>query len=48
VAPRNYVLDGVHSGGPKESLGGGAHWCNLANMTEPSMCGGSAAFVKLL
>jgi len=26
----------------------GAHWQNLENMTEPSMCGGDAAFVKLL
>jgi len=26
----------------------GAHWCYLANTTEPSVCGGNAAYVKLL
>ena len=26
----------------------GAHWRQLANTTEPSMCGGHAAYVKLL
>jgi len=31
VGPRKYVLDG------------GAHWYNLTNTTEPSMCGGDAA-----
>jgi len=25
----------------------GAHWRHLANTTEPSMCGGDAAYVKL-
>jgi len=32
----------------KHVLHGGAHWRNLANTIEPSMCGGDAAFVKLL
>ena len=27
----------------KHVLGGGEHWCNLANTTELSMCGGDAA-----
>ena len=37
VSPRKHVLDG------------GAHWRNLANTIEPSMCVGDAAFfVKLL
>jgi len=27
----------------KHALDGGAHWCNLANRTEPSLCGGDAA-----
>jgi len=26
---------------------GGAHWRNLANAIEPSMCGGDAAFCQL-
>jgi len=26
---------------------GGAHWHHLANMTEPSMCGGDAAFLSI-
>jgi len=25
----------------------GSHWCNLANMTETSMCGGNAAFCQI-
>jgi len=25
----------------------GAHWQNLENMTEPSMCGGDAAFCEI-
>jgi len=29
-------------------LGGGAHWRHLLNTIKPSMCGGDAAFVKLL
>ena len=33
----------------KHALDRGAHWRNLANTTEPSMCGSDAAlFVKLL
>jgi len=32
----------------KHVLGGGAHWRHIANTTEPSMCGGDAAHVKLL
>jgi len=27
-------------------LDGGAHWLNLANTTEPFMCGGDAAFLS--
>ena len=40
----------VDSGGPAEvCITWGAHWRNLANTTEPPMCGGDAAsFVKLL
>jgi len=34
VGPREHVLDV------------GAHWRNLANTTEPSMCGGDAAFLS--
>ena len=35
------------AGGYKEALlGGGAHWRNLANTTESSMCGGDAAFLS--
>ena len=30
----------------KHALDGDAHWCNLANTTEPSMCGGDAAFLS--
>jgi len=26
----------------------GAHWRHLANTSEPSVCGGDAAYVKLL
>jgi len=35
VGPRKHVLDGS------------ADWCNLANMTEPSMCGGDASLCQL-
>jgi len=39
----------VDSRGPrKHALDGGAHWRNLANTTEPSMCGGDAAFCLYL
>ena len=34
VGPTNHALDG------------GAHWSHLANTTEPSMCGGYAAFLS--
>ena len=34
VGPRKHVLDE------------GAHWHNLANTIEPSMCGGAAAFLS--
>jgi len=37
VAPRNHVLDNVHS----------AHWRNLANTYEPFMCAGDAAFCQI-
>ena len=30
------------------SVDGGAYWCHLANTNEPSVCGGDAAYVKLL
>jgi len=34
----------VDSGGPNEAcVRWGAHWRNLAIMTEPSLCGGDAA-----
>jgi len=36
VGPRKHV--------PVCLLDGGAHWRRLANMTEPSTCGGDAAF----
>jgi len=32
----------------KHMLYGRAHWRNLVNTTEPSVCGGDAASVKLL
>jgi len=35
VGPRKLVLDGC------------AHWRNLANMVEPSMCDGMRPFVNL-
>jgi len=31
----------------KHELGGGAHWRNLANTTEPSMCGDDAACCQI-
>ena len=38
---------GMDFGGPKEArVRWGAHWCNLANTTEPTMCGGDAAFLS--
>jgi len=33
-------------GPAKHVLDGGAHWRNLANAIEPSMCGGDAAFLS--
>jgi len=36
VGPRKHVLDGD------------AHWHNLANTIEPSMCASDAAFLSLL
>jgi len=30
----------------KHVLDGGAHWRHLANATEPSTCGGNAAFLS--
>ena len=43
----------IGSGGPKETcVTRGAHWRNLANTIEPSVCGGNAAlgnrYIKLL
>jgi len=40
----------VNSGGPQEAQvdsysPGGANWRNLANTTEPSVCGGDAALL---
>jgi len=35
----------MDSDGPKEEHGG-AHWHNLANMIELSMCGGNATFLS--
>jgi len=38
----------VDSGGPKEALlDGRAHWRNLANTTEPSVCNGNAALCQI-
>ena len=39
---------GMDSGGPKEACvrWGSAHWRNLANTTEPSVCCGDAAFLS--
>jgi len=37
----------VDSDVPKEALlHGGAHWRNLANTIEPSVCGGEAVFLS--
>ena len=37
----------VDSGGSKEAcIRWGAHWHNVANMIEPSMCGGDVAFLS--
>ena len=33
---------------PRSIIRWGVHWRNLANIVEPSMCVGDAAFVKLL
>jgi len=33
--------------GPRQCVRCGARWCNLANTTEPSMCGGDAAFCQI-
>ena len=45
---RDAVWD-IHSSGPKElRVRWCAHWRHLENTTEPSMCGGDAADVKLL
>ena len=33
--------------GPKHVLNEGAHWRRLANTSEPSMCGGDAAFCQI-
>ena len=30
----------------KDVLHGGAHWCHMANTTEPSMCGSDATFLS--
>ena len=35
----------MDSGRSKDVLGGGAHWCNLANTIEPSTCGGNVTFL---
>jgi len=34
-------------GPSKHVLGGGAHWSHLANISEPSMCGGDAACCQI-
>ena len=37
----------MDSGGPKEDVfGGGEHWRNLANRTEPFVCGDDVAFLS--
>ena len=35
------------NGPPKHALDSGTHWRHLANMTEPSMCVGDAAFCRI-
>jgi len=37
VGPRKHILD----------VDGGTHWHNLANTTEPFVCGGDAAFRQI-
>jgi len=44
---RDAVWDLTRLGPRKHVLGGDAHWCHLANITEPSMCGGDAARYKI-
>jgi len=39
-------VDSVRVGPRKHVLDGGTHWLNLANTTEPSICGGDAAFLS--
>ena len=37
----------MDAGGPLEAFAGwGAYWHHLLNTTEPSMCGGDAAFLS--
>jgi len=44
--PEPIAMPFVDSNGPKEAcVTWGAHWRHLANTTEPSMCGGDAAFL---
>jgi len=33
--------------GPRMHVLDGVHWSHLANITEPSMCGGFAAFCQI-
>jgi len=44
------MLSGLLSGlsQRKHVVDGGEHWRHLANTIKPSVCGGDAAFVKLL
>jgi len=37
----------ANSCGLKEARVGGAHWLNLANTIEPSVCGGDAALCQI-
>jgi len=42
-----WVVDCGQSGGPKEEcVRFGAHWLHLTTTTEPSICGGDAAFLS--
>jgi len=46
--PIKTVIWDVDLGGPKEPcIKWGAHWRHLANMTEPSVCGGDAALCQI-
>jgi len=45
--PINAVWDAKWFGPKEASIRWDAHWRNLANTNEPSICGGDAAFLSI-